>query len=101
MSPSETAGFATVSGDAPVRVVLVGAGAMGRHWLQVITETPEVELVGLVDLDLRRLGDDLQPVPAHGAGPDEHDAHRGIPADRGEAGGLRRAHSASSLLLMA
>lgn len=52
MSPSQTAGFATVGGDAPLRVVLVGAGAMGRHWLQVITETPEVELVGLVDLDL-------------------------------------------------
>ncbi len=44
--------FATVSGDGPIRVVLVGAGAMGRHWLQVITETPEVELVGVVDLDL-------------------------------------------------
>jgi predicted dehydrogenase len=44
--------FATVAGDAPLKVVLVGAGNMGRHWLDVITETPEVELVGLVDLDL-------------------------------------------------
>ena len=45
-------GFATVEGDAPIKVVLVGAGAMGRHWLQVITETPQVQLVGLVDLDV-------------------------------------------------
>ena len=44
--------FATIQGDAPVRVVLVGAGAMGRQWLQNILDTPEVELVGLVDLDL-------------------------------------------------
>jgi predicted dehydrogenase len=44
--------FATVEGEAPLRVVLVGAGNMGRHWLDVITATPQVELVGLVDLDL-------------------------------------------------
>ncbi|HEY0247053.1 MAG TPA: Gfo/Idh/MocA family oxidoreductase [Gryllotalpicola sp.] len=44
--------FAAVRTDAPLRVVLVGAGSMGRHWLQVITETPAVEIVGLVDLDL-------------------------------------------------
>ncbi|HWD62407.1 MAG TPA: Gfo/Idh/MocA family oxidoreductase [Humibacter sp.] len=57
--------FATLEGDAPVRVVLVGAGSMGRHWLQVISETPEVVLVGLVDLDL--------------------DLARGVVADRGLA----------------
>lgn len=44
--------FATVADDGPLRVVLVGAGAMGRHWLDVITATPSVELVGLVDLNL-------------------------------------------------
>lgn len=44
--------FSTVPGDGPLRVVLVGAGNMGRRWLQMIIETPEVELVGLVDLDL-------------------------------------------------
>jgi len=44
--------FATVDAAGPLRVVLVGAGNMGRHWLDVIAETPEVELVGLVDLDL-------------------------------------------------
>jgi predicted dehydrogenase len=48
--------FATIEGDEPLRVVLVGAGNMGRHWLDVIAETPEVRLVGLVDLavDLAR-----------------------------------------------
>lgn len=45
-------GFAIVPADGPLRVVLVGAGSMGRHWLDVIVGTPEVELVGLVDLDL-------------------------------------------------
>jgi predicted dehydrogenase len=48
--------FATVpdagQADAPLAVVLVGAGNMGRHWLDVIAATPEVRLVGLVDLDL-------------------------------------------------
>jgi predicted dehydrogenase len=44
--------FVPVRSEAPLRVVLVGAGAMGKHWLQVIAETESVELVGLVDLDL-------------------------------------------------
>ncbi|AGZ43737.1 Gfo/Idh/MocA family protein [Actinoplanes friuliensis] len=34
------------------RVVLVGAGAMGRAWLSAIAENPGVELAGVVDLDL-------------------------------------------------
>ena len=38
--------------SSPVRVVLVGAGGMGKRWLQVLSATPEVELVGLVDLNL-------------------------------------------------
>ncbi|MBA8793853.1 putative dehydrogenase [Friedmanniella endophytica] len=37
---------------APLRVVQVGAGAMGRGWLGTIEANPDVELVGLVDLDL-------------------------------------------------
>lgn len=36
----------------PLRVIQVGAGAMGRAWLHAIANNPEVELVGLVDLDL-------------------------------------------------
>jgi len=44
--------FATLGADGPVRVVLVGAGNMGRHWLDMLVADPQVELVGLVDLDL-------------------------------------------------
>ena len=36
---------------APLRVVVVGAGPMGRWWLRTVTESDEVELVGLVELD--------------------------------------------------
>ncbi len=35
----------------PLRLVQVGAGAMGRAWLRTITESPDVELVALVDLN--------------------------------------------------
>ncbi len=44
--------FATLAGPlAPVRVIQVGAGGMGRVWLQLLTESASVQLVGLVDLD--------------------------------------------------
>ena len=36
----------------PIRVILVGAGLMGRNWLRVLTASPDVEVVGLVDLDV-------------------------------------------------
>jgi predicted dehydrogenase len=36
----------------PVRLILVGAGAMGRAWLKVIDQSADVQLVGVVDLDL-------------------------------------------------
>ncbi|WP_406248474.1 Gfo/Idh/MocA family protein [Microbacterium sp. M] len=45
-------GFRTLEGDRPLRLVQVGAGGMGRAWLRAITANPDVELVGLVDLDL-------------------------------------------------
>jgi predicted dehydrogenase len=35
-----------------IRLIQVGAGAMGRAWLTVIGRSTEVRLVGLVDLDL-------------------------------------------------
>ncbi len=41
---------------APVRLIQVGAGGMGRVWLQLLIDTPEVELVGLVDLDTEAAG---------------------------------------------
>ncbi len=38
--------------DAPLRILQVGAGSMGRTWLHTIAGSPDAELVGLVDLDL-------------------------------------------------
>jgi predicted dehydrogenase len=35
----------------PVRIIQVGAGSMGRAWLQVIGDSDRAELVGLVDLN--------------------------------------------------
>ena len=36
----------------PVRLIQVGAGLMGRAWLNVIGQSPDVRLVGLADLNL-------------------------------------------------
>ncbi|WAH95837.1 Gfo/Idh/MocA family protein [Arthrobacter sp. MMS18-M83] len=45
--------FATLPDDGtPLRVVVVGAGGMGRAWLRTVHESPLVELAGIVDLDL-------------------------------------------------
>lgn len=45
--------FAIIPDDGtPLRVVVVGAGGMGRAWLRTVEESPLVELVGIVDLDL-------------------------------------------------
>jgi predicted dehydrogenase len=35
-----------------LRVVVVGAGSMGRAWLKTVTASAEAELVGVADLDL-------------------------------------------------
>ncbi|MFZ4843701.1 Gfo/Idh/MocA family protein [Mycetocola saprophilus] len=37
---------------APVRIILVGAGAMGQQWLRALIASPDAEIVGLVDLNL-------------------------------------------------
>jgi predicted dehydrogenase len=37
----------------PVRLIVVGAGMMGRLWLDIIGQSADVQLVGVVDLDLR------------------------------------------------
>jgi predicted dehydrogenase len=45
--------FAVTPDDgSPLRVVVVGAGGMGRAWLRTVEESPVVELAGIVDLDL-------------------------------------------------
>lgn len=45
-------GFRAIPVDRPLRLVQVGAGGMGRAWLQTIVSSPDVELVGMVDLNL-------------------------------------------------
>ncbi|GHF26509.1 Gfo/Idh/MocA family protein [Pseudolysinimonas yzui] len=40
------------SPNRPIRFLVVGAGQMGRAWLQVLNESPDVEVAGIVDLDL-------------------------------------------------
>ena len=46
-------GFITLSDtNSLVRIVLVGAGGMGRNWVRVLSASSDVELVGLVDLNL-------------------------------------------------
>ena len=37
----------------PVRLIQVGAGLMGRAWLNVIGQSTDVQLVGIADLDLQ------------------------------------------------
>ncbi|MEV1249051.1 Gfo/Idh/MocA family oxidoreductase [Nonomuraea sp. NPDC049750] len=36
----------------PLRVVIVGAGGMGRVWLSTVTDSPEVLLTGIADLNV-------------------------------------------------
>ncbi|WP_223410636.1 Gfo/Idh/MocA family protein [Occultella gossypii] len=48
----------------PLRLVQVGAGSMGRAWLNVIAANPDTELVGLVDLDLDGATAALAAAPA-------------------------------------
>ncbi len=47
----------------PIRVVLVGLGAMGRNWLRVIQASPRFELVGTVDPDRTRTVDGVMAWP--------------------------------------
>ncbi|GAA3551979.1 Gfo/Idh/MocA family oxidoreductase [Microlunatus spumicola] len=54
-------GPGTDAGAAPLRLVQVGAGGMGRAWLKNLAASPDVRLVGLVDLDVgaaRRAADE-------------------------------------------
>ncbi|KTR53587.1 Gfo/Idh/MocA family protein [Curtobacterium oceanosedimentum] len=57
---------------APLRVVQVGAGGMGRAWLGTVAADPDVELVGVVDLDLdaARAGAELAGAPTVPVGRD-------------------------------
>ncbi len=44
--------FKTVETAGPLRVVQVGAGGMGKAWIRTLQANDDVELVGLVDLNL-------------------------------------------------
>lgn len=49
---SEPRGTKQKKAAAPLRIIQVGAGAMGHTWLHTLGRSPDTELVGLVDLDL-------------------------------------------------
>ena len=40
------------SAAEPLRIIQVGAGAMGQAWLKLLGESDQTELVGLVDLNI-------------------------------------------------
>jgi predicted dehydrogenase len=44
--------FRTVAPDEPLRLVVVGAGMMGRAWFHAIARSDDAVLAGIVDLDL-------------------------------------------------
>lgn len=41
--------FRTIDSDGPLRLVVAGAGAMGRRWIRNVIGNPDVELVGVAD----------------------------------------------------
>ncbi|MCD0443359.1 Gfo/Idh/MocA family oxidoreductase [Glycomyces sp. A-F 0318] len=42
--------FRTIAGDGPLRLVVVGAGGMGRAWARTVRDAEDTELVGIADL---------------------------------------------------
>jgi predicted dehydrogenase len=59
------------TGD-PLRVIVVGAGGMGRAWLEAVGRSDDVALAGVVDLDVdaARAAADAAGPPGTPAGPD-------------------------------
>ncbi|PRX66700.1 putative dehydrogenase [Nonomuraea fuscirosea] len=45
-----------------VRIVQVGAGSMGMAWLRTLTASPDVEVAGVVDLDVARAAEAVRSV---------------------------------------
>lgn len=54
--------FATSDPTRALRVALVGAGQMGRTWLRLIERVSDVELVAVVDVDVRAASVAVQDV---------------------------------------
>jgi predicted dehydrogenase len=46
--------FQAVPGPSPLRVIVVGTGAVGMCWSRAVDQHPETELAGLADADPRR-----------------------------------------------
>jgi predicted dehydrogenase len=44
----------TITGDRPLRGVVVGAGGLGPFWAKELLDSPDTELAGWVDLDVAR-----------------------------------------------
>ncbi|PJJ62089.1 Gfo/Idh/MocA family protein [Compostimonas suwonensis] len=44
--------FETIGEHEIVRMLVVGAGHMGRHWIELVEASPDYELVGIVDVDV-------------------------------------------------
>jgi predicted dehydrogenase len=47
-----TPAFRSLDADGPLRLAVVGAGGMGRAWLETISRSSEAVLAGVADLDL-------------------------------------------------
>ncbi|HEY7988779.1 MAG TPA: hypothetical protein VIE19_06135, partial [Lapillicoccus sp.] len=68
----------TVMADGPLRLVVVGAGGMGRAWLETIARSSEAVLAGVADLDLAA----AQAAADAYVGGDRHGRRRGGPPQR-------------------
>jgi predicted dehydrogenase len=58
--------FATLDKPGPLRIVQVGAGGMGKAWIHTLQSNRDVELVGLVDLNLETAQAVVQEFGLHG-----------------------------------
>ena len=47
--------FATITGSAPLRGVVAGAGKLGPYWASELVASPDTELAGWVDLNAERV----------------------------------------------
>lgn len=76
--------FATIRDDGrPLRVIVVGAGGMGKAWLQTVEANEDVELAGIADLNISaaRAGAEFIGRPGLPVGPDAIELARGTGAE--------------------
>lgn len=65
--------FRTIAADGPLKIVVIGAGGMGRGWIDVVGQNRDCELAGVADINLeaarsavRGIGQPDLPVSADG-----------------------------------